>query len=119
LWEETVCGRGLLVADEQGETSAGTNQAGSNWEDGVEALDGAKGDDVGGCERKIFCAASEDLASVQLQRANDFAEKGSLLVIRFDQGQADRGRPYLDGETREAGAGADVHDKLSTRNGSG
>jgi hypothetical protein len=86
-------------------------------EDGVEALYGSEGYDVGVGEAG---AGGEDFGSVgdyidvgQCKCAGHFAEEGGLLVIRFDQRQVDVRGPDLQRKGGESGAGADVEDARS------
>jgi len=98
-------------SDEQSDPAAGGDEARGGWQDGFEALDGAESDEMelarpmpngrfnaGGSGRGIaglkgFGAAAEYIDIHQCKSADDFAEKGHLLLIRLDQGEIDAGRP--------------------------
>ena len=75
---------------------------------GVHVIDGAKGDGVeaaGG--RHGFDAGGPDF-SRQVESADDFAEEGGFLALRFGEGHRQVGAEELDGDSRKAGAGAEV-----------
>ena len=98
----------LSLTDQEGEAASGGDQAGRYWEDGVKALDGAEGYYFGGRVGEILCAAGEYIDVCQCKPAGDFAQKGRLLLVRFDECQVDMGGPHFNGKSGETGAGSDV-----------
>ena len=73
-----------------------------------EALDGAEGYEVECLVVKGFGAGVLYIDVCQCKGAGDFAEKGGLLVVGFDQGQGDVRGPEFDGDAGESSAGAQV-----------
>ena len=83
-------------------------------EDRFEVFNGSEGYQVGAGEIGV---GGEDLGAVggyidvgQCKCAGRFAEEGGFLVIRFDQGEVELGRPDFQREGGESGAGTDVED---------
>ena len=116
-WGERLGAGELGFADEEGQAAGGGDQAGCYWEGGVEALDCSQGYYVGGRVGVVLGASGEYIDVRQCKAAGDFAQEGGFLVVGFDQGQVDLGRPDFYGQAGEAGAGADVDqtDRLSRR----
>jgi len=81
---------------------------GGCWERDYEALDGAESYYVEGGGGKSFGAGILYIDVRQCKGAGDFAEEGCLFEVGFDQGEGDAGVPEFDGESGEAGAGAEV-----------
>ena len=124
----------LGFADEQGKPTAGTEQAGGRWQDGLEFFDGPQSDHVGcpkarwalcGCGLRFgpaLCAASrfaegltrgdealgEYIDVRQCKGANDFPKEGGFLLVGFDEGEVDERGPDLDGQSGESGAGTEI-----------
>ena len=110
---------GLAGADQEGEASGGGEEAGGQGEDGFEALDGPEGDELDGREAEGLGALGHYIYVRQCKCPGHFAEEGGLLVIRLDQGQADRRGPDLHRQAGEAGAGTDVEDMNGGRGAGG
>ena len=83
-------------------------------EDGVEALDGSEGYQVGAGEAGAGGYGAGSIGDyIDIRKckcAGRFAEEGGLLVIRFDQRQMDVRGPDFQGKGGEPGAGADVEE---------
>jgi len=86
---------------------AGSYEACGDGEDGVEFLDGAEGDQVGGVGWESFGADILDLG-VKLEGAQDFSEEDGFGVVGFDEGQTDGGVGDLERDTGEARAGTKI-----------
>ncbi len=97
----------LSLADEEREAAGWNHQASGDGQSGVEAFDGAQGDHVG-LGSEAFGAAGEYIDVRQCKAADDFAQEGRLLLVRFNQCELDVGRINLDGKAGEASTGANV-----------
>ena len=101
----------LRGADQQGEAARGSDQAGSDRKDVGEALYGTEGYEVEGrLGREGFGTVGVHIDVCQYKRAGYFAKEGGFFLIRFDQGERDARGPELDGESGQAGTGAQVSD---------
>jgi len=113
----------LGLSDEESEGASGSKAGGGSGEDLAEALDGSESDDRRRGLREVLGAAGEYIDISQCKCADDLPEEGDLLVLRFDEGDRGARRPDLDGQAREAGAGADVEEAagsaLEHRRGTG
>lgn len=98
----------LMAADQECEATRGPDQGGGGGEDGSEAFDGAKGDEVKGSRGQGFGAGVLYIDVRQCKSAGDLAQEGGFLVIGFDERQADGRRPEFQGDAGESGAGSDV-----------
>jgi hypothetical protein len=56
-----------------------------------------------------FSAPGHYIDMRQCKCADNFAEEGGFLMIRFDEGQVNFGPPDFEGQTGEASSGAEVH----------
>ena len=103
-------GAGLVLlsgADQESEAAGRGDQGCGGGKDGVEALDGAEGDQVESC-RYGFGAGVLYIDIRQCKGAGDFAEEGGLLVVGLDEGEGYLRGPEFDREAGESGAGAQV-----------
>ncbi len=107
--KEGLNGGELRSADEQGEAAGGCDQRGGDREHRGEALDGTQGHELSALG-EVLGPATEDLDVAQIEGAHDFVEEGGFLVVRLDQDQAQAWGMDLEGQAREAGAGAEVDD---------
>lgn len=107
-WKGVASQTGLGGADQEGEAAAWPHQPGRDREDRFEALHRAKGDHVEGAAGKGLGARALYIDVRQCKGAGDFAEEGGFFLVGLDQGQRNVGRPKFDGDSGEAGAGADV-----------
>ena len=105
----------LGCADQKGQAASGGKEPGCDREDGFEAFDCPQCDYVEGTVRERFGAGVLYIDVRQYKCSDDLAEEGGLLVVRFDQGQGDLGRPEFDGEAGESGAGTNVGNSDSRR----
>jgi hypothetical protein len=96
--------------DEKGEAAFGGDQTSGDGEDGWEAFDGAKGDDVERDSEEDFGAGGEYIDVCQCKGARDFAEESGFLVVGLDEGQRDVRSPEFDRDAGESGTGAEVGD---------
>lgn len=99
----------LGAADEEGDTGGGGEEGGGGGEDGVEAFDGAQGEEAGGGRGKVLGAAGEYIDIRQCKSADDFAQEGHFLMVGLDQCDSGPGRPDLHGEAGESGSGTQVY----------
>lgn len=97
----------LAGANQQRETAGGGDEAGGCGQGSFELLDGAHGDQIGG-GGEVLGAIGKDVDIREAERAHEFAQEGSFLVLRFDEGEAQAREVDLHGKPGEAGAGADV-----------
>ena len=88
--------------------ASGADQGSSCGEDGFEAFYGSQGYYVVGRTGQSFGAGGLYIDVRQCKGAGDFAEEGGLLLVGLDQREGDVGRPELDGDAGESGAGAEV-----------
>ena len=98
----------LGFADQEGQAASGCDQAGGDWEGGVEVLYGAEGCYVGWGAGVVLGASVEYIDVRQCKGTCDFAKEGCFLLVGFDQGEVDVGGPDFYGEAGKASAGADV-----------
>jgi hypothetical protein len=98
--------------DEEGQCSLGGKKGDGMGEDGVEAFDGAEGNEVGFGEGGVggegFGAGGNYIDIRQCKCAGNFAEEGGFFMIGFDQGEVDMRGPEFEGKGGESGAGADI-----------
>ncbi len=117
--------RFLILTNQEGQAACRGDQRGGDWEDGIEALDGAKRDEMEGVagqgwRARSFCkqgfGAGCDYIDVgQCKGANDLAQEGGFLVVGLDQGEGEVWRPELEVKPRKSSARADVGDGESSR----
>src|SRR5439155_10373203 len=91
-----TCGLELAFANEQRQDAPGDNEAGSDRQDGLEALDGAQDHDP--ClPGKVFSAGTHYIDTRQCKCANNLLQEGGFLLIRFNQREVSLRRPDLNG----------------------
>ena len=100
--------RDLSLSDEQRQAADGCHKADRGWEDGGEPFNGAQGDKLSRGGGVVLGTAGEYIDGRQCKDADDFAEEGDLLVVRFDQGYRTGGGPDLQRDPGEAGTGPEV-----------
>ena len=100
---------GLGLADEQGETASGGDEAGGSEQGLFEVLDGAHGDQ-GRALMERFGAGVEDGEAGEVEGASDFAQEGGFFAVALDEGELEAGRPILDGQAGKAGAAAEIEE---------
>jgi len=98
----------LRGGDQEGKASGGGQEGGGYWEDVGEALDGSEGYNVEGSGGESFGASVLYIDVRQCKGSGNFAEEGGFLVVGFDESEGDVRGPEFDGESGEAGAGAEV-----------
>jgi hypothetical protein len=108
-----VGGVGSLGAGEGDKPAGGVESGAGGGEGGGRVVDGAEGDDVeeagGG---KVLDAGCVDggLLWREVEGAEGFTEEGGFFVLGLGEGDVEMGEGELDGEAREAGAGAEVEE---------
>src|SRR5439155_15103028 len=106
-----TCGLELTFANEQRQDAPGDNEAGSDRQDGLEALDGAQGHDP--ClPGKVLGAGGDYIDIRQCKGTANFLQEDGFLLIRFNQREVNLRRPDFNGNAREAGAGAYVDNAI-------
>ena len=102
--------RYVLACGEEGELATGFDSRDRRRKGGFHVVHRAQGD---GLELAIgghgFDAGGPDLGG-EIEGANDFAEEGGLLVLRFGEGYGDFGTEKGYGEAGKAGSGAEVEE---------
>ena len=119
--DEGARGFDLGGANEQGEATAGGRELLEEFDGGgenlVETFDGAQGDGHRICNLQfVICnlagvglgANGADFYAGELEGADDLAQKRGFALVGFQQRRTERGRPDLDGEAGETGAGTDI-----------
>ena len=92
------------------------DEAGSDGEDPVEALDGAQSDRRGSVG-KVFSASGRHIDIGQCKGADDFAQESHFLLLGFKESGLEVGRGEVNGESGEAWTGADVEEVKACRVG--
>ncbi len=106
---EELDGGGLLGgADQEGEAASGSEERLGDGEHLVKALDGTQGYDIGGGGWVSFGASVEDFSVTKGERADDLTEEDRLLLVGFDESEAQGWIPDPHGEAGEARAGAEI-----------
>lgn len=78
------CGQ-LRGADQEGQSALRFQQAGGGWQDGLESFYGAQRDYIKDRGQEGIDASVLYIDIRQCKGADQFAEKGRFLVIRFDE----------------------------------
>jgi hypothetical protein len=100
----------LTGADQESEPARGSDQAGGDGQDSVEAFDGAESYDIV-TSSDGFGSGNLYIDVRQYNGADEFFEERGFLVVGFDQGEGYLRRPEPDGDAGESGAGADVRER--------
>lgn len=104
----------LHRADQEGQASKRSDEAGCDGQRFLEAFDSADGDDV---EVPIEILSTNVLYIDirQCNSADNFSEESGLLQVRLDQSNVNVRGPEFDGDARESGPGADVGESRRQR----
>lgn len=95
-------------ADQEGEAAGRSQEAGGDWQDGVEALHGAEGDGLKPASGKGFGADVLYIDVRQCKRAGNLAKERRFFLIGLDEGKGDLRRPEFNRKARESGSGTKV-----------
>jgi hypothetical protein len=98
----------LRGGDKEGQASGGGQEGGGYGENLGEALHGAEGHYVDGGGGEGFGAGVLYIDIRQCKGASDFAKESGFLVVGFDESDGGARGPEFDGESGEAGTGAQV-----------
>src|SRR5579863_2720859 len=111
---ELSCLGNLALANQQGKPATGFDEARRCRQRRLEALDRAQsyGFSVIG---EVLGATGEYIDVGQCKTADDFAQKGRLLLIRFNQSDMDGRSPNLDGQAGKTRAAPDVEKAAFSR----
>ena len=73
----------------------------------METFDGAQGNEIVNAGDG-FSTVDLYIDISQCKRTDNFTEEGGFLMVRFNQGHVNRGRPKFDGDAGKSGTGAQV-----------